>query len=141
MTRLTKTEKETTIILFNEGESVASIYVYNTILKKQLAAFSGKYPEVCRLENPEHLGGVSYLITSPTCPSACNRCTLKSVWLQPESTVSERALVAWKSKEWQIALRTPGQTRYFSYKDTSVYKYATTTQVYKSITKMKNFLL
>lgn len=61
MTRLTKVEKET-IILFNEGESVASIYTYNASLKKRLAAFSRKYPELCRLEKSEHLGGVSYLI-------------------------------------------------------------------------------
>ena len=33
MTRLTKIEKET-IILFNEGESTASIYTYNAGLKK-----------------------------------------------------------------------------------------------------------
>lgn len=39
MTRLTKIEKET-IILFNEGESTASIYTYNAGLKKRLAAFS-----------------------------------------------------------------------------------------------------
>lgn len=39
MTRLTKIEKET-IILFNEGESTASIYTYNVGLKKRLAAFS-----------------------------------------------------------------------------------------------------
>lgn len=32
MTRLTKIEKET-IILFNEGESTASIYTYNARLK------------------------------------------------------------------------------------------------------------
>ena len=49
MTRLTKIEKET-IILFNEGESTASIYT------------SKKYPDLCCLEKPEHLGGVSYLI-------------------------------------------------------------------------------
>ena len=58
---LTKIEKET-IILFNEGESTASIYTYNVGLKKRLAAFSKKYPDLCCLEKPEHLGGVSYLI-------------------------------------------------------------------------------
>ncbi len=47
MTRLTKIEKET-IILFNEGESTASIYTYNVGLKKRLAAFSKKYPDLCR---------------------------------------------------------------------------------------------
>lgn len=61
MTRLTKIEKET-IILFNEGESTASIYTYNVGLKKRLAAFSKKYPDLCCSEKPEHLGGVSYLI-------------------------------------------------------------------------------
>ena len=61
MTRLTKIEKET-IILFNEGESTARIYTYNAGLKKRLAAFSKKYPALCQLEKPEHLGGVSYLI-------------------------------------------------------------------------------
>lgn len=61
MTRLTKVEKET-IILFNEGENTANIYTYNASLKKRLAAFSRKYPDLCCLERPEHLGGVSYLI-------------------------------------------------------------------------------
>lgn len=61
MTRLTKIEKET-IILFNEGEEEASVYTYNTGLKKRLADFSRKYPELCRLERPEYLGGVSYRI-------------------------------------------------------------------------------
>ena len=53
MTRLTKIEKET-IILFNEGESTASIYTYNAGLKKRLAAFSKKYPDLCQMEKPEH---------------------------------------------------------------------------------------
>ena len=62
MTRLTKVEKET-IILFNEGESTASIYTYNAGLKKRLAAFSKKYPDLCPArKSREHLGGVSYLI-------------------------------------------------------------------------------
>ena len=60
--RLTKVEKET-IILFNEGESTASIYTYNAGLKKRLAAVTVKSnPDLCQLEKPEHLGGVSYLI-------------------------------------------------------------------------------
>lgn len=66
MTRLTKIEKET-IILFNEGESTASIYTYNAGLKKRLAAFSKKYPDLCQMEKPEHLGGVSYLIDKSPC--------------------------------------------------------------------------
>ena len=58
---LTKYEKET-IILFNEGEDTAHIQTYNAGLRKRLAAFSKKYPDLCCLEKPEHLGGVSYLI-------------------------------------------------------------------------------
>lgn len=74
MTRLTKIEKET-IILFNEGESTASIYTYNAGLKKRLAAFSKKYPDLCQLEKPEHLGGVSYLIDVHPLAAAVQRGT------------------------------------------------------------------
>ena len=49
MTRLTKIEKET-IVLFNEGEDKANIYTHNAGLKKRLAAFAKKYPDLCRLE-------------------------------------------------------------------------------------------
>ena len=45
MMKLTKYEKET-IILFNEAEDTASIYTYNAGLKKRLAAFSRKYPDL-----------------------------------------------------------------------------------------------
>ena len=61
MPKLTKYEKET-IILFNEGADNATIYTYNAGLRNRLAAFSKKYPDLCCLEKPEHLGGVSYLI-------------------------------------------------------------------------------
>ena len=49
MAKLTKYEKET-IILFNEGEDTASIYTYNASLRKRLALFSKKHPDLCRLE-------------------------------------------------------------------------------------------
>ena len=61
MMKLTKYEKET-IILFNEAEDTASICTYNAGLKKRLAAFSGKYPDLCRLEKCNVLGGVTYLM-------------------------------------------------------------------------------
>lgn len=61
MTKLSKHEKET-IILFNEGEDTASIYTYNAGLKKRLAAFSRKYPDLCRLERTHTQGGVSYIL-------------------------------------------------------------------------------
>ena len=61
MPKLTKYEKET-IILFNEGEDNATIYTYNAGLKKRLAAFSRKYPDLCRLEKSNDLGGETYLM-------------------------------------------------------------------------------
>ena len=61
MMKLTKYEKET-IILFNEAEDTASIYTYNAGLKKRLAAFSRKYPDLCHLEKSNNLGGVTYLM-------------------------------------------------------------------------------
>ena len=61
MAKLTKYEKET-IILFNEGEDKATIYTYNAGLKKRLAAFSRKYPDLCHLEKSSDLGGVTYLM-------------------------------------------------------------------------------
>lgn len=59
--KLTKYEKET-IILFNEAEEEASIYTHNAGLKKRLAAFSSKYPELCQLERSTAGGDVTYRI-------------------------------------------------------------------------------
>lgn len=61
MTKLTKYEKET-IVLFNEGEDTASIYTYNAGLRRRLAAFSKKYPDLCRLEKSCEQGGVTYIL-------------------------------------------------------------------------------
>lgn len=57
----TKVEKET-IINFNEAEDIASIYTFNADLKRRLAAFSQKYPELCRLERTMSQGGVAYVM-------------------------------------------------------------------------------
>lgn len=61
MAKLTKYEKET-IILFNEGEDTASIYTYNASLRKRLALFSKKHPDLCKLEKSHEQGGVTYLL-------------------------------------------------------------------------------
>ena len=58
---LTKYEKET-IILFNEGEDTAHIQTYNAGLRKRLAAFSKKHPNLCRLEKSFAQGGVIYVL-------------------------------------------------------------------------------
>ena len=59
--KLSKYEKET-IILFNEAEQQASIYTYNTSLKKRLREFVRKYPELCKLEKTNEAGGCTYVI-------------------------------------------------------------------------------
>ena len=59
--RLTKYEKET-IILFNEGEDTAHIQTYNAGLRKRLAAFSKKHPDLCHLEKSFAQGGVIYVL-------------------------------------------------------------------------------
>lgn len=62
---LTKYEKET-IILFNEGEDTANIQTYNAGLRKRLAAFSKKPPDLCRLEKSFAQGGVIYVLEKIT---------------------------------------------------------------------------
>ena len=62
MTKLSKLEKET-IINWNEGEDTASIYTFNTDLKRRLVAFSRKYPLLCQLERSTPEGSVTYLMT------------------------------------------------------------------------------
>lgn len=61
MTRLTKYEKET-IVNFNEGEAEASIYTFNADLKRRLAGFCRKYPDLCRLERTTADGSVTYVL-------------------------------------------------------------------------------
>lgn len=59
--KLTKYEKET-IINYNEGELEASIYTFNADLKRRLAEFSQKYPNLCKLKKSTTEGGVTYLM-------------------------------------------------------------------------------
>ena len=61
MTKLSKYEKET-IINWNEAENTASIYTFNADLKRRLAEFSRKYPQLCRLERSTTEGSVTYVI-------------------------------------------------------------------------------
>lgn len=59
--KLPKYEKET-IINWNEAENTASIYTFNTVLKRRLAEFSRKYPLLCWLERSTMEGSVTYVI-------------------------------------------------------------------------------
>lgn len=61
MMKLSKYEKES-IINWNEAESAASIYTFNADLKRRLAEFSRKYPQLCRLEHSTTEGSVTYVI-------------------------------------------------------------------------------
>ncbi|WP_029201358.1 hypothetical protein [Oribacterium sp. NK2B42] len=61
--RLTKYEKET-IILTSEGDDTYSVYTFNAALKRRLADFAKKYPELCRLESEDKkIGCQSYVIS------------------------------------------------------------------------------
>ena len=57
--RLTKYEKET-IIRSSEGEKVYDIYTFNPNLKRKLANFARKYPELCKQTGSARDGGVTY---------------------------------------------------------------------------------
>ena len=60
--RLTKYEKET-IILTSEGDDTYSVYTFNAALKRRLADFAKKYPELCRLESEDkNIGCQIYVI-------------------------------------------------------------------------------
>lgn len=61
MMKLSKYEKET-IINWNEAENTASIYTFNADLKRRLAEFSRKYPQLCRLERSTPEGSVTYVM-------------------------------------------------------------------------------
>lgn len=60
--KLTKYEKET-IILTSEGDDTYSVYTFNSALKRRLADFAKKYPDLCRLESEDKkVGYQSYVI-------------------------------------------------------------------------------
>ena len=59
--RLTKYEKET-IIRSSEGEKIYDIYTFNPNLKRKLANFARKYPELCKQTGSARDGGVTYEI-------------------------------------------------------------------------------
>ena len=59
---VTKEERET-IVNFNEADDIAVIYTFNNDLKKRLAAFAKKYPDLCKLTvDDAEFGSVTYEI-------------------------------------------------------------------------------
>lgn len=57
--KLTKYEKET-IILMNEGDSRMKVYTFNADLKRRLAKFAQRYPELCKLTSSTEEGLETY---------------------------------------------------------------------------------
>lgn len=56
-------EERETILLFNEADDIATIYTFNTGLKKRLAVFAEKYPDLCKLTvDDADYGNVTYEI-------------------------------------------------------------------------------
>ena len=60
--KLTKAEKET-ILLTSEADDTWEVYTFNPGLMKKLAAFSERYPDLCRLkEKYQETGSVIYIV-------------------------------------------------------------------------------
>ena len=58
---LSKYEKET-IILTSEGDTEYSIDTFNSGLKRRLADFCRKYPDICKHNGTDQHGGASYTV-------------------------------------------------------------------------------
>ena len=58
-----KEERETKV-LFDEADDIATIYTFNSGLKKRLATFAEKYPDLCTMTVDDAVYGS---VTSTTC--------------------------------------------------------------------------
>ena len=59
--KLTPYERET-IILYNEAESIASVYTHDHRLIEKLKRLHAKFPDQIYPERKEHPGAVSYIV-------------------------------------------------------------------------------
>ncbi len=57
-----KKSQKTTEIFFDEASEWITIITYNTNLKNRLAAYSEKYPDLCRLTDDTEDGGLTFEI-------------------------------------------------------------------------------
>lgn len=57
-----KKEEREAIIVFNEADNEASVYTFNTDLKKRLAAYARRFPKLAHLGRPFPEGAVEYII-------------------------------------------------------------------------------
>lgn len=61
MSGLTKYEKET-IILTNEADGFYEVYTFNSALKKKLAAYARKHPDLCSMKETTREGSSTYVV-------------------------------------------------------------------------------
>ena len=61
MPGLTKYEKET-IILTNEADDFYEVYTFNSALKKKLAAYAKRHPDLCSLKKLTKEGSATYVV-------------------------------------------------------------------------------
>ena len=61
MPGLIKYEKET-IILTNEADDFYEVYTFNSALKKKLAAYAKRHPDLCSLKETTKEGSATYVI-------------------------------------------------------------------------------
>ena len=57
----TKYEKET-IILTNEADDFYEVYTFNSALKKKLAAYAKRHPDLCTLKETTKEGSATYVV-------------------------------------------------------------------------------
>ena len=58
-TGLTKRQK-TTCIYFDESSKTVEIQTHNTALKKRLAQYAAKHPDLCRQTDDDEQGGLTF---------------------------------------------------------------------------------
>ena len=61
MSGLTKYEKET-ILLTNEADDFYEVYTFNSALKKKLAAYAKRHPDLCSLRETTREGSATYKV-------------------------------------------------------------------------------
>ena len=57
-----KRKQKITEFFFNEQDSTAEVYTYNTDLKKRLLAYAQAYPQLCQLTEEDENGGLRFEI-------------------------------------------------------------------------------
>ena len=58
-TGLTKKQK-TTELYFNAKDPIAEVYTHDTKLKRRLAEYAAKFPELCQLSEDDEQGGLRF---------------------------------------------------------------------------------